>query len=229
MQAKDVMTSPVVTVSPEATVTEVAKLLLGRHISAAPVVDEAGHLLGIVSEGDLMRRPEAGTERHRSWWLTLISDAQDEARDYLKTHGLHARDVMTRNVLTVDEETSLHDIASLLEKERIKRVPVVRDGKVVGIVSRANLLQALVAQSRPVVPPADDRALRQAVMDAIKATGARTLYVNVVVSEGVVHLWGMAHTEEEKNAMCVAAESVTGTRQVCERITLMPRGAGAAT
>lgn len=229
MQAKDVMTTPVVTVSPEATVTDVARLLLERHISAAPVVDDAGHLLGIVSEGDLMRRPEAGTERHASWWLSLISDAQNEAREYVKSHGLHARDVMTRHVLSVDEEASLQDIATLLEKERIKRVPVVREGKVVGIVSRANLLQALVAQARPVAPPADDRALRQAVLDAIRSTGARTLYVNVVVSDGVVHLWGLAHSAEEKDAMCVAAESVTGTRQLCERINLIPRGATSTT
>ena len=229
MQAKDVMTSPVVTVSPDASVTEVAKLLLERHISAAPVVDESGALLGVVSEGDLMRRPEAGTERRPSWWLTLISDAQDEAREYLKTHGLRARDVMTRHVLTVDEDTALGDIASLLEKHRIKRVPVVRDGKVVGIVSRANLLQALVAQMKPATPPADDRALRQAVLDAIRETGARTLYVNVVVSEGVVHLWGMAQSEEEKHAMCVAAATVTGTKQVCEGLTLLPRGATSAT
>ena len=100
--AKDVMTSPVLTVAPDATVMDVARLLLERHISAAPVVDGDGTLLGVVSEGDLMRRPEAGTERHPSWWLTLISDPQDEARDYLKSHGLHAGDVMTRNVLTVD-------------------------------------------------------------------------------------------------------------------------------
>ena len=229
MQAKDVMTSPVVTVAPDTSVTDVARLLLERHISAAPVVDGSGALLGIVSEGDLMRRPEAGTERRPSWWLTLLSEPQDEARDYLKSHGLHARDVMTRHVLTVEEDVSLQDIATLLEKHRIKRVPVVRAGKVVGIVSRANLLQALVAQSRPAAPQADDRALREAVMEALKATGARTLYVNVVVSEGVVHLWGMAHSMEEKNAMCVAAEAVTGTREVCERITLLPRGAGQTT
>ncbi len=158
MQAKDVMTSPVVTVGPDASVTDVARLLLERHISAAPVVDGSGTLLGVVSEGDLMRRPEAGTERRPSWWLTLISEPQDEAREYLKSHGLHARDVMTRHVLTVEEDASLQDIATLLEKHRIKRVPVMRAGKVVGIVSRANLLQALVAQSRPPAPQADDRA-----------------------------------------------------------------------
>jgi CBS domain-containing protein len=228
MQAKDVMTSPVLTVKPDASVTEVARLLLERHISAAPVVDDAGHLLGIVSEGDLMRRPESGTERHPSWWLTLISDPQDEAREYLKSHGLHARDVMSRHVVSVGDDAPLQEIASLLEKHRIKRVPVVRDGQVVGIVSRSNLLQALVAQARPAAPQADDRHLREAVREAIKATGARTIYVNVVVSEGIVHLWGVAYTDEERNAICVAAEGVPGAKQVMERISLLPRGAGRA-
>lgn len=226
MLAKDVMTSPVLTVKPDDSVTQVARLLLDRHISAAPVVDDQGRLLGIVSEGDLMRRPESGTERHPSWWLTLISDPQDEARDYLKSHGLHARDVMSRHMVTVAEDAPLQEIASILEKHRIKRVPVVRDGKVVGIVSRANLLQALVAQPAPAPVQADDRALRTAVLEALRETGARTLYVNVVVSDGVVHLWGLAHSEDERNAMRVAAEGVRGVKSVEEKISVLPRGAG---
>jgi CBS domain-containing protein len=228
MQAKDVMTSPVLTVAPETSVTDVARLLLDRHISAAPVVDGDGQLLGIVSEGDLMRRPESGTERRASWWLSLISDPQDEAREYFKSHGMHARDVMSRQVISVSEDTPLQEIAALLEKYRIKRVPVVRDRKVVGIVSRANLLQALVA--RPVTSAAatsvDDRALREAVFAAVQATGSRTLYVNVVVSGGVVHLWGMAYSDEEKHAICVAAEGVPGAKEVFAQINILPRGAG---
>lgn len=226
MLAKDVMTSPVLTVAPETSVTEVAKLLLERHISAAPVVDAQGHLLGIVSEGDLMRRQESGTERHPSWWLSLLSDPQDEAREYRKSHGLHARDVMSRQVVSVDGETPLYEIADLLERHRIKRVPVVRDGQVVGIVSRANLLQAFVAQSRPAAPVGDDRQLREAVVEALRASGARMLYVNVVVSDGVVHLWGMAYNEDERGAMRAAAESVPGAKQVLDRISILPRGAG---
>ena len=101
----------------------------------------------------------------------------------------------------------------------------MRDGKVVGIVSRANLLQALVAQSRSAVPQADDRALREAVMHALKATGARTIYINVIVAEGIVHLWGMAHSDEESDAMRVAAESVPGVKSVEEKINVLPRGA----
>ncbi len=228
MQAKDMMTSPVLTISPDATVVEIAQLLLERHISAAPVVDDAGKLVGIVSEGDLMRRPESGTERHPSWWLSLISDPRKEAREFVKHHGLHARDVMSRHVVSVSETTPLQEVASLLEKHRIKRVPVLRDGKVVGIVSRANILQALVAQPKSAPLAADDLHLRQAVQDAIKASGARTLYLNVVVADGVIHLWGMAYNQDERQAMCVAAESVPGAREVRERISILPRGANRA-
>lgn len=226
MQARDVMTSPVLTVKAETPVAEVAAFLLEHRISAAPVEDENGRMVGIVSEGDLMRRPETGTERHPSWWLALLSDARQDAREYLKSHGLHARDVMSRHVVTVDEEAPLEKIADLLEKHGIKRVPVMRGEKVVGIVSRANLLRALVAQPRPSPVAADDRAIRLAVQQALQSTGARTLYVNVVVSEGVVHLWGLAQTEDEREAMRVAAEGVPGVKGVQVRINLMPRGTG---
>jgi CBS domain-containing protein len=225
MLAKDVMTSPVLTVKADVPIKDVARLLLERHISAVPVVDEGGLLIGVVSEGDLMRRPESGTERHPSWWLSLLSDPEDEARQYLKSHGMRAGDVMTRHVVTVPEDTPLHDIADLLERHRIKRVPVVREGKVVGIVSRANLLQALVVQPRASEVAADDRSLRDAVIDAIQTTGARTPYVNVVVSGGVAHVWGLASSQFEKDAIRVAAEQVAGVKEVQERITLMPRGA----
>lgn len=122
-----------------------AKLLLRRGISAVPVVDADRRVIGIVSEGDLMRRPEAGTECKPSLWLRLISSDEDAARDYVKVHGRHAADVMTRDVVTIDEETSLPEIATILEKHRIKRVPVVRGGPIVGIVSRADLLHSLAA------------------------------------------------------------------------------------
>jgi CBS domain-containing protein len=226
MQARDIMTTPVLTVTKDATVQEVARLLLDRHISAVPVVDGDGILLGVVSEGDLIRRADSGTERHPSWWLSLVSDPEDDARSYLKSHGMRAGDVMTRNVIVVTEDTAVPEIADLLEKHRIKRVPVVRDGCVVGIVSRANLLQALIV--RPAAPgvatTGDDRALRDAVFAAVKATGSRTVYVNVLVTDGIAHLWGMAHTEAERAAMRVAAETVPGVKRVEERISLIPRG-----
>jgi len=224
MQARDIMTTPVLTVTKDATVQEIARLLLDRHISAVPVVDGDGILLGVVSEGDLIRRADSGTERHPSWWLSLVSDPEDDARSYLKSHGLRAVDVMTRNVIVVTEDTAVPEIADLLEKHRIKRVPVVREGCVVGIVSRANLLQALVAQphARPV--QADDRSLRAAVFEALQETGARTSYVNVLVTAGEVHLWGLCSSLAERHAMRVAAEQVPGVKSVVERITVMPRG-----
>ena len=227
MLARDVMTSPVITVTADASVPDVARLLLERRISAVPVVDEGGILAGVVSEGDLIRRAEAGTQRHPSWWLSLVSDPEDDARDWLKSHGRRAGDVMTRNVIAVTEDTPVPQIAELLERHRIKRVPVVRDGCVVGIVSRANLLQALVA--RPSSPPSasagDDRALREAVIAAVRSTGSRTVYVNVLVSDGVAHLWGMAHSEAERDVMRAAAESVPGVKRVEERVSLLPHGA----
>src|SRR5574338_371038 len=146
MQAKDVMTTRLATVAPDATVREIANLLLERRISAVPVVDSDGRLKGIVSEGDLIRRPELGTLRHRSWWLSLLSNAEEDAISYVKTHGGHARDVMTPEVITVDETAPLEQIADTLEKHGIKRVPVLGKGKLVGIVSRADLLRGLVAR-----------------------------------------------------------------------------------
>ena len=154
MQAKDVMTTKVVTVQPDARVEHIAALLLERSISGVPVVDADGRLLGIVTEGDLMRRPEIGTERHRGWWLRLFGDERERAAEYARAHGSRAADVMTRNVVTVSEETSVGEIARLLEEHRIKRVPVVRDDKVVGIVSRANLLQSW--RRGPPRPPRSD-------------------------------------------------------------------------
>ncbi len=228
MQARDVMTTPVLTVTQDATVQEVARLLLERHISAVPVVDGDGILLGVVSEGDLIRRADAGTERRPSWWLSLVSDPEDDARHWLRSHGRRAGDVMTRNVIVATEDTPVPEIADLLERHRIKRVPVVRDGCVVGIVSRANLLQALVAgpAASHAAPSVDDRALRDAVIAAVKATGSRTPFVNVLATGGVAHLWGMAHSEAERDSMRVAAETVPGVERVEERVCLLPPGSG---
>ena len=164
MRAIDVMTPNVITVDPDTSVQGLATLLSERGISGAPVVDSNGRMIGIVSEGDLLHRTELGTERHgerrQSWWLDHF--ASGEAREYVKSHGRTVKDIMTRDVVTVTEETNLADVATLLETNRVKRVPVMRDGKVVGIISRANLVRALSATMA--TPPADagedDRAIR---------------------------------------------------------------------
>ena len=151
MKARDVMVSPVITVKPSSSVKEVAKTFLERRISAAPVVDDQGKLVGIVSEGDLMHRAEAGTERHRSWWLRALTAEETLAAEYVKAHARKVADVMTRDVITATADTPLHEIAALLEKNSIKRVPVVKNGQLVGIVSRANLVQAVASAVFPAI------------------------------------------------------------------------------
>jgi CBS domain-containing protein len=217
MQVKDVMTTSVAAVPPHMAVEDVAAFLLERRISAAPVVDDDGRLLGIVSEGDLLRRPETGTERPRSWWLSLFASSTEAAADYIKTHGRRAIDVRTGDVVTVGEDTPLSEVAGLLERNRIKRLPVVRDGRLVGIISRADLLRALAAARPAPAPPsaADDRAIRDQLMAHLRKVGLPHLHlVNVVVSDGVVHLWGLVDSEVEGKALRIAAEEVPGVRAV---------------
>lgn len=225
MNAADVMTPRVVSIGPDATVAEVAQLLLDHRISALPVVDGEGRLIGIVSEGDLMRRTETGTERHRSWWLRAFGDTATLAADYVKSHALRVRDVMTAEVLSVTPDTGLTEVANLLEKRRIKRVPVVRDGRPVGIISRSNLLQALVAAkpSRSVVV-ADDRKIRERLLAdlARQPWWNDSIFTNIVVSDGVVHVWGLVDADSERKALRIAAERVPGVRRVEDHRTHTP-------
>ncbi|HEU0204846.1 MAG TPA: CBS domain-containing protein [Burkholderiaceae bacterium] len=221
MQARDVMTTKLVTATPDTTVQEIARRLVARRISALPVVDEDGRIVGLVSEGDLMRRHELGTERHRSWWLALLAGAEDVARDFTRSHGLRAEDVMTRTVVTVAEETPLEEIAALLERRRIKRVPVVRDGKLVGIVSRADLLHALAAARPSRAASASDRKIRAALERAIGEAGIRAHYLKIVVHRGVVQLWGTLVSEEEQHALKVAAETTRGVKRVEDNTVVM--------
>jgi CBS domain-containing protein len=213
MLAIDVMTSPVVSVSPDASVSEIARLMLKAHISAVPVVDEKQHLAGIVTEGDLLRRAEVGTERKRRRWIEAFTDGGTLAAEYVKSHGRKARDVMTTDVVTVDESTPLHKIADIFESRDIKRVPVMRESQIVGIVSRANLLQALASLPLPAKKTAtDDRWIRRKLMAELqgKPWGVR----NVIVKNGIVHFWGAVNSEEEREAMRVAAENIAGVRGV---------------
>jgi CBS domain-containing protein len=221
MQARDVMTAAVATVRPDTRVEQIAALLLERRISGVPVIDAGGRLVGIVTEGDLMRRPDIGTERHRGWWLRTFGDERERATEYARAHGSRAEQVMTRNVVTVTEETSLAEIARLLEEHRIKRVPVVREGKVVGIVSRANLIQGLAA--RPAPPPperwVDDRSIREEILRALDRGGWTTRGpLNVTVTDGVVELWGLVESKEERLAIRVAAENVPGVVAVKDNL-----------
>jgi CBS domain-containing protein len=221
MEARDVMTTPVTCVEADTTVEEAARLLLERRISAVPVVDASGRLQGIVSEGDLIRHTKAAPGRSRSWWLSLFVDDVQVAEDYAKSHGLTASDVMTRTVVSATESTPLDKIATLLERHRIKRVPIVRRGKVVGIVSRANLLHGLVAQKgtvrRTVVK---DRDIRARIMKELDQAGLDVRYLNVVVMNGAVELWGLVEAEAQKRALSIAARSTAGVKRVANNVTV---------
>lgn len=221
MRAHDVMVSPVVTVTPSASVRDVAKLLLERRISAVPVVDTQGKLVGIVSEGDLVRRVEIGTDRHRSWWLLLLADERTLAADYIKTHSRKVEDIMTRNVITATPETPLSEIARLLEKHRIKRVPIVRNGQLVGIVSRSNLVQAVASSGSKLEVPVSDTSIREKLLAHLNAQGwAHTGLLNATVHDGVVDLWGIIGSEIERKAIRVAAETMPGVRAVNDHMVV---------
>ena len=226
MLAKDVMTTSVVTVLPGTEVRDIAALFLERRISAVPVLDAQGRLRGIVSEGDLLNRPEAGTLHRKSWWLRLFAGSDDQAREYLRVHGRRAEDVMTEQVITVTEDTPLAKIASLLERHRIKRVPVMRDGKLVGIVSRANLLQGL-ALSQPQAPVMrEDRDIREALLGALAEAGLPMHQVNVIVSDGVVQLWGGIESKAQHHAALAAAEAVASETERELGVAIADIGAG---
>ena len=228
MEARDVMTAPVVTVRPETAVEELAKAMLERRISAIPVVDASGRLQGIVSEGDLMRRSETGTERHRSWWLALLTGREELPLEYVKSHGRTAAEVMTRTVVTVTERTPLEKIVTLLERHRIKRVPVVRAGRVVGVVSRANLLHGLATRRPARAPTASDREIRSHILKEFERAGVEATHLNIVVTKGVVECWGFVDTLAEKRALRVAVKTATGVKKVIDNVNVLPARLAAA-
>ncbi len=216
MKARDVMTREVLTVGPETSVTEIAQVLLDRRISGVPVVED-DEIVGIVSEGDLIHRQEIGTEkRGGSWWLRLCAGDRSPV-DYIKVHGVTAHDVMTRNTITVTEDTPLNEIADLFETRHIKRVPVVRAGKLVGIVSRANLLQALAAAAVPERTAAakDDDTIRDELIETLDAEPWwHSLTSHLMVTEGVVHIWGLNGSLDQRDAIRIAALNIAGVREV---------------
>jgi CBS domain-containing protein len=223
MKARDIMVAPVVTVTPHASVKDVAALLLERRISAVPVVDTQGKVVGIVSEGDLMRRAEAGTERRRSWWLRALVAPENLASEYVKAHARKVSDVMTRNVVSATPDTPIHELATLLEKNAIKRVPIVRDGQLVGIVSRANLIQAVASARKGLEIPQTDMIIREKLLAHLRAQPwARTGLLNVMVNDGVVDLWGFTTSDVERQAIRVAAEELPGVRAVNDHLMGRP-------
>jgi len=215
MNAADIMTPDVICADTETPLAELIGLMLKNRISAVPIVEQ-GRVVGIVSEGDLLRRAETGTEARPSRWLELVTSTDRLAADYVKAHGVKAGEVMTRNVVTVAGETPLAEIAHLMETHRIKRVPVLRDGRLVGIVARRNLLQALASRLHAAPVTANDRAIRDAFLAALSRQpwADQGASINAMVCDGVVHLWGYAPEGVRRQAVVVLAENTAGVRSV---------------
>ena len=211
MQAKDVMTPDVITIDPEMDVTAVAKILLNHRISAVLVVDEHGHVVGVVSGGDLMRRSER--DPGRSWWLSLVADRTVK---FVHRHDTRARDIMTHDVISTREGASLSDVARILESNHIKRVPVIEGGQLVGLVSRADVLRGLASfGSREVTPTVEDWDIGAGILElARRRTGASMQSINVIVVKREVYLWGIVENEKEKTAVRIAAENLVGVSKV---------------
>jgi CBS domain-containing protein len=221
MKAADVMVSSVVSVASDATVPEVANILLRNRISGVPVIGPNGELVGIVSEGDLMRRPEAGTLRRHSWWLALFGSNEEMASEYIKSHSRKVVDVMTRRVVTATPDTPVGDVATLLEKHGIKRVPIVKDGKIVGIVSRANLLQALASLKNIPAGTTDDATIREKLTSRLEhEQWAKPSLINLIVHDGTVDVWGIVDSQTEKKAVRVLVESTPGVRVVNDNLII---------
>lgn len=220
MKAYDVMTQYVISVGPNDTLAKAIRTMLQNDISGLPVLEADGTLVGMLTEGDLLHRAETGTEKRRPRWLEFLLGPGKLADEYVHTHGRKVSEVMTPDPVTVTEDTPLEDVVSLMEKKRIKRVPVIRFGKVIGIVSRANLLHALAKLSGEAKPAtAGDKAIRQALMDELnKQRWAPVGALDITVRDGIVDLWGSITDERARQALIVAAENISGVRGVKDHL-----------
>lgn len=223
MRAKHVMTYPVITATADMTVREIAQILSKNHISAVPIVDGSGELIGLVSEGDLVRRFEIGTQVRRSWWLSIFTSNAQLAEEYARGHARKIHDVMTQDVITVAPETSLSEVAHIFERNRIKRVPVLDKDKLVGIVTRANLVQAIASVPQENRPPLKDEELRDRILKHLeKQVWVNPAMLNVTVVGATVSLWGMVKSESERNAVRIAVEAIADCNTINNNIALEP-------
>jgi CBS domain-containing protein len=221
MKAADVMTTHVISVAPDESILKCVRLMLEYRISGLPVIDDKGTLVGIVTEGDFLRRAETGTERKRPRWLEFFTGPGRLAGEYVQSHGRKVGEVMTRDPITIAEDTPVVDAVHLMEGRRVKRLPVVRAGKVVGIVSRANLLHALAAVGREAAPSQkDDQTIRARILaDLAKQPWAPRDLIDVTVRNGVVELWGVVTADHQREAAAVVAENVPGVKNVANHIS----------
>lgn len=216
MKTSDVMTQEVISIQPTATIAEAAHLMLSTHISGLPVIDASGALVGIVTEGDFLRRGELSTQKHRSRWISFLLGSDASVDSYIRSHSRRVSEVMSRVIHVVDEDTPLDEVVRLMEIKRIKRLPVMRGSHVVGIISRANLLHALAA-AMPMEPTtASDQTIRHQLTAALKELDGQTQGVNFVVKNGVVDLWGTVFAN--RDAFRIAAENIPGVKEVRDHL-----------
>ena len=225
MKAHEAMTKDVITIGPSTTVREIAALLVQHRISAVPVVSDDGRAIGIVSQTDLGHRSETETEKRRKWWLELFADANTKARDYIKSHGTTAQDVMTRFIVSVSKDANLSEVAEILDTHRIRQVPVMQDGKLVGMISRADLVRKLAeatitaSATRP-----ENGVLQKAIWERIRQQRwLDTALVNIAVKDGVVELWGAVGSDEQRRALRILVEGVSGVQRVEDNVGLLPK------
>jgi CBS-domain-containing membrane protein len=230
MRAADVMTQTVISVQPETTILQAADLMLAHRISGLPVVDGDGHVVGIVTEGDFLRRAETGTQRKRPRWMEFLVGPGRLAEEYIHSSSRRVEDVMTRSVHTVREDAPLSDVVELMERHRIKRLPVLRDHKLVGIVSRANLLHALASVAREIKStPSDDAEIRESLLTELKQQNWAPLgLIDVIVRNGTVELWGTLLDERKRRALILAAENVPGVKSVRDHLVCIDPISGMA-
>jgi CBS domain-containing protein len=228
MNAGDVMTRQVVTVAPDTAIEEAVRLMLENRVSGLPVIDAAGAPVGVVTEGDLLRRIETGTDKRHSGWIRLLLGPGRLAAEYTRSHAHKVDEVMTTEVVSVAPDTPLQEVVELMEERRIKRVPVIDGGKLVGIVSRANLVAALadtLAKERGAALSDDD--IRKAILAEIdKQPWGPRESVDAVVTDGVVELHGTILDERERAALIVAAENLPGVKSVQDKLVWVEPNSG---
>jgi CBS domain-containing protein len=223
MNVRKIMTAPAVTVKANSSVLALARLLSEKHVSGAPVVDDSGALVGIVTEQDLLRRHEIATEKERPWWLRMLVGESVLADEYVKAHAKQISDIMTRNVVTVSPTDSIRHLVDVMEKHSIKRVPVIENNQVIGVVSRSDLVRMFAESHGALTAPMDDHLIRKKLITHLQnQPWAHMQLVNVNVSNGVVELSGLVRTDTEANAIRVAAQSMLGVKQVIDRLARQP-------
>lgn len=222
MKTQDVMTKSVITAPPDATVADLAELMVAHRISSLPIVVDGQHLVGIVTESDLIRRAETSTERKRRWWVELFLDPDTKSREFVKEHGLRAEDVMSRVVVTVGEDAPLADVATILDGHHIRRVPVIKDGRVVGLISKSDLVRALATVASPIRPATlDSIALHKAVYEALREHAwINATYMTFTVNDGIVTLMGFADSNDQRRALRVVVEEIRGVLEVKDNLKI---------